>query len=81
MVVAERIEASGDGTVYAATIVRQRPEKGGDYNVVLVDLAEGARMMSSVVDIAPDAVHIGMKVKATVGAIDGEPAVLFRPSE
>ena len=29
----EWVEASGEGTVYATTVVRNRPEKGGDYNV------------------------------------------------
>ena len=35
----EWVEASGDGVVYATTVNRQRPEKGGDYNICLVDLA------------------------------------------
>ena len=52
----EWIEASGKGTVYSTTVVRQRPEKGGDYNIALIDLEEGPRMMSRVVGIAPDQV-------------------------
>lgn len=76
----EWVEASGRGTVYATTVVRQRPDKGGDYNVVLVDLEEGPRMMSRVVGLAPDAVAIGMAVVAEVGDISGKPAVLFRPA-
>ena len=76
----EWVEASGDGTVYATTVVRNRPEKGGDYNVALVDLAEGPRMMSRVVDIAPTEVKIGMKVRAKVGQLDGAPQVLFTPA-
>ncbi len=76
----EWVEASGRGTVYATTVVRQRPEKGGDYNVALVDLEEGPRMMSRVVGVAPDAVAIGMAVVAEVGDIAGKPAVLFRPA-
>lgn len=75
------VEASGRATVYAATVVRRRPEDGGSHNVVLVDLAEGPRMMSRVDGIAPDAVRIGMEVEAVVGAIDGAPAVLFRPAD
>lgn len=74
------VEASGDGVVYATTVVRNRPEKGGDYNVALIDLAEGPRMMSRVVEIEPTAVEIGMKVRAKVGELDGRPQILFTPA-
>ena len=74
------VEASGEGVVYATTVVRQRPERGGDHNVALIDLAEGVRMMSRVEGLAPDKVEIGMAVRAVVGEIDGAPAVLFRPA-
>lgn len=74
------VEASGDGKVYSTTVVRNRPEKGGDYNVALIDLAEGPRLMSRVVDIDPAAVRIGMKVRARVGELDGAPQVLFVPA-
>ena len=71
---------SGDGVVYSTSVVRNRPPVE-DYNVALIDLAEGVRMMSRVVGIAPDAVRIGMKVKAQLGEIDGAPVVLFAPAE
>jgi hypothetical protein len=73
----EWVEASGDGTVYATTITRRRAEQGGDYNIALIDLAEGPRMMSRVVGIAPEAVTIGMKVRAKIDELNGAPAVLF----
>lgn len=76
----EWVEASGRGTVYSTTVVRQRPEKGGDFNVALIDLDEGPRMMSRVVGTAPEEVRIGMAVAAEVGELDGTPAVLFRPA-
>jgi uncharacterized OB-fold protein len=76
----EWVEASGEGTVYATTVTRRRPEKGGDYNVALIDLAEGPRIMSRVVGIAPEEVTIGMKVKAKVDDLNGAPAVLFEPA-
>jgi uncharacterized OB-fold protein len=60
------VAASGAGVVYSTTVVRRKPEAGGDYNVALVDLAEGPRMMSRVVGIEPAAVRIGMKVKARI---------------
>ena len=67
--------------VYTTTIIRRKPERGGDYNLCMVDMAEGVRMMSRVDGIAPDAVKIGMAVKAHVGEIDGAPAVLFNAKE
>ena len=76
----EWVAPSGQGTIYARTVVRRKPERGGDYNVVLVDLAEGVRMMSRVDGIANDEIAAGLKVSATIGeGPDGEPAVVFRP--
>ena len=77
----EWVEASGDGTVYATTVNRRRPEKGGDYNLALIDLAEGPRMMARVEGVAPEDVRIGMAVRGAVGEIDGKAAVIFRPAE
>ena len=76
----EWVEASGEGTVYATTITRRRPEKGGDYNVALIDLAEGPRMMSRVVGVEPGDVKIGMKVRAKIEELNGAPAVVFEPA-
>jgi hypothetical protein len=70
---------SGRATVYSTSVVRQRPEAGPDYNIALVDLVEGARMLTRVVGIAPEVVRIGMPVQGFMGEIDGEPAYLFRP--
>lgn len=73
-------EVSGYGTVYSTTVVRQRPEKGGDYNVSLIDLSEGPRMMSHVVGVRPTDVFIGMDVQADITTINGVHAVVFRPA-
>lgn len=73
------IAASGDGLVYSSSTPRGTPE--GDYNISLIDLAEGPRMMSRVVGIPPEDVAIGMKVSAFIGEIDGAPVVLFKPTE
>ena len=70
-------EASGRGSVYSTTVVRQKLEAGGDYNIALVDIEEGPRMMSHVVGIDPSEVRIGMAIKARISEIDGQPAVLF----
>ena len=36
------LPASGRGIVYSTTVVRQRPDRGGDYNVAIIELLEGA---------------------------------------
>lgn len=77
----EWVEASGDGVVYATTCNRVRPEKGPDYNVALIDLAEGPRMMARVEGVPPDQVKIGMKVTARISELAGEPAVVWTPVE
>lgn len=73
--------ASGRGVVYATSVVRRRPEQGPPYNVALVDLAEGPRMMSRVEGVAPADVRIGMAVKAEVDRSGDSPVVVFRPAE
>lgn len=73
------VAAAGAGVVYSSTVVRRKPEAGGDYNVALVDLAEGPRMMSRVVSVEPAAVKIGMRVKARI-ASEGEARIVeFTP--
>jgi uncharacterized OB-fold protein len=59
---------SGLGTVYATTVKRMRPP-AADVNIAIVELDEGPRMMTHVRGIAPDAVRIGMRVRACI--VDG----------
>ncbi|MBS0560670.1 MAG: OB-fold domain-containing protein [Proteobacteria bacterium] len=56
--------SKGLGTVHATTVVH--PQKGEPYNVALIDVDEGFRMMSRVEDILPAAVKIGMRVRMRV---------------
>lgn len=73
---------SGRGTVYSTTIVRQRPERGGDYNIAIVELDEGARVFTRVEGIPAAEVRIGMAVKAEISAAaDGTPLLVFRAIE
>jgi len=72
----EWIEASGRGIVHATTVVRPKPPQQ-PYNVVLVDLEEGPRVLSRIEGIAPEAVRIGMKVRARIGTQDEKPILLF----
>ena len=73
----EWVEASGEGTVYSTTVNRRSPEKGGTFNVALIDLAEGPRMLSRVTGIAPEDIRIGMIVRAKIDEIKGEPGVVW----
>ena len=75
----EWFEASGRGIVYSTTTVRQKPP-AADYNVALIDLAEGPRMMSRVVGIAPGDVRIGMPVRARIVTDNDAPLVVFEPA-
>ena len=73
--------SKGLGTVHATTVVT--PQKGDPYNVALIDVDEGFRMMSRVEDIAPLDVRIGMRVKFRVHAAEGDepPYPVFVPTD
>jgi len=73
----EWLEASGNGVVHSTTCNRRLPEKGGDFNLSLITLDEGPRMMARVEGIDPDKVEIGQKVKARISSLKGEPAIIF----
>jgi uncharacterized OB-fold protein len=69
---------SGKATVYSTTTVRQKPERGGDYNVAIVEFAEGARMLSRVEGVPPAGVKIGMPVWASIAEGEGAPYIIFK---
>ena len=71
--------ASGDGTVSSTAAGNQRPPSPA-YNVALIDLAEGPRMMSRVEGVAAENVRIGMPVKARIIDEDGAPLLVFDPA-
>lgn len=74
----EWFEVSGLGTVYATTTVRVRPPEL-DYNVAVVELDEGARMLSRIEDVAPQDVVVGMRVKARIVPFEKHHTVVFAP--
>jgi uncharacterized OB-fold protein len=63
----EHRPASGRGTIYSfSTVYRPpSPEFKADvpYTVVLVELAEGPRMIATLVDVPPDRVSVGQAVE------------------
>ena len=71
------VRPSGLGTVYALTTVRRKAEAGGDYNVCLIDLDEGVRLMSRVENMMAPELTIGLRVQARVQISDGHGLVLF----
>lgn len=73
--------SKGLGTVYATTTVY--PRKGDPYDVSLIDIDEGFRMMSRVEKIDPMKVEIGMRVKVRmIPATEKEPVYpVFDPVE
>lgn len=73
------IEASGRGVVHSVTVIGPKPP-AEPYNVVLVDLAEGPRMMSRVEGLPAAAVTIGMPVRARIAEEEGVPVVVFDPA-
>jgi len=76
----EWVEASGCGTVYSTTVVRMRPP-AADYNVAIIELAEGPRMFGRVDGIPPDLVKVGLQVRAKVITEDQKPMVVFTTTE
>jgi uncharacterized OB-fold protein len=81
----EFVEVSGCGTVYSTTTIRRPAKHGGDHNVCIIDMDEGFRMLSRIVDVAPDAVRIGMRVQAAIEKVNfglhadsEQPIIVFR---
>ncbi|MGH2809009.1 MAG: Zn-ribbon domain-containing OB-fold protein [Actinomycetota bacterium] len=76
--------ASGNGEVYAFSVMH-RPGNPSmqdrvPYVVALIDLDEGARMMSNVVGCEPAEVRVGMPVQVTWEDLsDGRALPLFEP--
>ncbi len=70
------VTASGLATVYAITVNRTRE---GAYNVALVDLDEGPRMMTRIDGI--ETVPVGTRVRARIIEEDGAPLVVFVPEQ
>jgi uncharacterized OB-fold protein len=71
------IEPQGTGEVYSTTTVRRKSEAGGDYDVSLIELDEGVRMMSRLEGMPPCEVKIGMRVRAKVIDNKGTGLVVF----
>jgi uncharacterized OB-fold protein len=80
-------EASGRGSIYSFTVNRRGQadlsayREAGTYVLAYVELEEGPRMMTNIVDCDPDTVKIGQKVQVVfhdTGA--GTALPRFRPA-
>ena len=67
----ETVDLAGTGVVYSYALLHHPQHPAFTYPVVaaLIDLDEGVRLLSNLVEVEPDAVRIGMEVE-----------VLFEPT-
>lgn len=77
-------QVSGRGLVYSYTVIHRAPSPAFKaaipYVLALIELDEGVRMMSNVVECDPAEVRIGMKVEVTFDDITSEITLpKFRP--
>ncbi len=71
------------GRVYSYTVVNRAFGEFADqapFTVALVDLDEGVRMMTRIVDAAPGQVEIGLPVELTVRQLADAELPCFRPA-
>jgi uncharacterized OB-fold protein len=74
-------ELAGTGTVYSYSLLHHPQHPAFEYPViaVLIELDEGVRVLSNLVDIRPEEVRIGLPVEVTFAETAGEMAVpVFR---
>jgi uncharacterized protein len=64
----EWVDSPGKGTVYSYTVIHRAPSaafgKDTPYVLAIIQLVEGPRMMSNIVDCDPADVRIGSEVEA-----------------
>ena len=75
----EWFTAKGTGQVYSFSWVQQRAPKE-PYNVALIDLDDGVRLMSRVENVTPDTLQIGLRVEVFIDQAGEAPLLLFRPA-
>jgi hypothetical protein len=86
----QRLQLAGRGTVVTYTVIHDAPaqfEMQKPYVMGIIDMEEGVRLTSQLIDVKPDDVRIGMKVQATFRKLgqEGEAGVIhygykFRPA-
>lgn len=80
----EWVKCSGRGKVYTYTVTRQNQSSGFrdkvPYVMAYVELEEGIRMLTNIVDCDPKDVAVGMSVEVTFEDVTPDISIpLFRP--
>jgi uncharacterized OB-fold protein len=82
----EWVQASGRGTIYSFTVNRRGVadmsayRNAGEYVLAYVELEEGPRMMTNIVDCDPNSVRVGQKVELVFHDTgEGTALARFRP--
>jgi uncharacterized protein len=75
----EWVESPGEGVVYTFSIMRRSPS--GPYAIGYVTLDEGPAVLTNFVDVAPEDLKIGMRVRVKFVETEGggPPAPVFAP--
>ena len=71
------MQPTGRGVVYSTCVIRQPPKDGPSYNVALIDLDFGARLMSRVEGVNAEEIRIGDRVKARISDFGDAPILVF----
>jgi len=81
----EWLQAKGTGTIYSFTVARRpagpafKPDT--PYVVAIIDLDEGARMMTNIVGCPTDSVRIGQRVEVAYEDVNADISLpKFRPA-
>jgi len=77
----QRLKLAGKGTVVTYTVIHDAPaqfEMQKPYVMAIIEMDEGVRLTSQLIDVKPDDVKIGMKVQAAFRKLgqDGEAGVI-----
>jgi len=67
----ELVPATGRGTLYSYTVMRTKEP----YLPAMVDLAEGPRVFTNLVDVEIEAIRIGLALRVVFKPTDGGPPV------
>ena len=69
-------KSTGRGTVYSYTIIHQVANESFasdvPYVYAIIELDEGVRMLSNIVNVEPQSVSVGMKVKVVFDDVTAE---------
>lgn len=78
----DSVASAGQGNVYSFVVIHYPEVPGYEYplTVAVVELDEGIRFVSNIVDCAPEEVEIGMQVEAEIREMDPDfKMVVFKP--